>query len=326
MNKRVFSIPFLLVILTSSSLAFGGYKEQREAQKLSREANALAKKGEFKKAAKKYKKADNLMPAPSYKLGMAKMLVELGDLLQAANVLAECAATKARQYQEKRAVQDCQKMAEDVEERTPTLEIDVREPTAAEVVIRVSDEDFDPTDGAVDFNPGTYEVVAVADGYESYTEVVKLGEGDVETLKLRMVSKKGKDDEDEDGDDGGGFGTTPAFISWGVGGVGLGLGIAFGIVAINTTNEVLILYECQNGECPAEAEDDLNAAKINGNVSTAGFVVGLVGLAAGTALYFLADDDADSDDTEGDDEEEGRLRIEAKPMLGPGFVGLTGTF
>jgi hypothetical protein len=45
------------------------------------------------------------------------------------------------------------------------------------------------------------------------------------------------------------------------------------------------------------------------------------------SLYLLADTDDDDDEEEGDDDDdEGMLKIEARPMLGPGYVGVTGSF
>ena len=121
------------------------------------------------------------------------------------------------------------------------------------------------------------------------------------------------------------WGKMPAYISWGVGGVSLSLGIGFGVAAINTTNAVLRAWDCKEGVCPAEAEDDVIAAKTNGNISTAGFVIGGVGIAAGTVLFLLSGDEepkADDDETM----EEARSKVRVKPVLGPAYVGVHGTF
>ena len=331
MKKMVpWSLVALGLLLGSPALA--GPRDILEARKLDREAKALIKQGEFKDAAKKYKKADQLVPAPSYKLALARMLVELEDLVQAGDVLADCIEQSPRQWVEKKAHKDCISLASELEDRTPTLEIDVFKPSSDEVTITVDGEEFLPADGRVRFNPGKVDVVAKAKGYEEWVDRVKLQEGDHPALEITMKKKGGEDEKKEEDDDGGGgIGAAPAYISWGIGAAGLGVGIGFGIAAIQSTNDVLRLYGCENGECPPEAEADLNVAKTNGNVSTAGFVVGFVGVAAGTVLYLLAGDDSDdapkSDDgDDSDNDDEAMLRLSATPLIGPGFVGVSGTF
>ena len=330
--KRILlsSTAFLVILLgTSFALAVPSWKDRKDAQKLAADAKKLAKKGKYKKAAKKYKKAAEKNPAPSYRLELAKMLVELGDFVQAGEVLGECTESKPKQWTERKAWKGCQTFATEVEERTPSLEVSVFEPSSEEVTVTVNGEEFDPAEGAVAFNPGKYTINAEAEGYDDFSQKVKLAEGDVEAVEISMAGGAAEDaDEEDDDDDSDGLSPWPAYIAWGAGAVGLGLGIGFGIAAITTTNDVLRLYDCAEGVCPPDAEDDLNTAKTNGNISTAGFIIGGVGAVAGTILYLLADtDDDDGDDgDEGDEEDEGLLRLEAKPVVGPGFVGMTGTF
>jgi len=326
-NRFVTFSTFLVWFLAASfALAAPSFAERREAQKLAREGKALVQKKKWKKAAKKFKKADNLNPAPSYKLSMAKMLIELDDLVQAGDVLSEAAASTPRQWQEKKAVKDAQKLLEEVEELIPTIEVTIVEPTDDEVTVQIDGEDFEVSDGAVSYNPGRYEVTATAPGYKAFNKSVTLQEGDQKEVTVSLLSA-GPAEDAEEGSTGDGFGRMPAYIGWGVGVVGLGVGIGFGVAAITTTNEVLILYECQSGQCPREAEADLDRAKLNGNLSTAGFVIGLAGLGAGTVLFFLADeDDADTVDEGDDSADEGMLRIDAKPLVGPGYLGVTGSF
>jgi tetratricopeptide (TPR) repeat protein len=314
--------------MLAASFAFAGpsFKELNEAKKLAADGKQLAKKGDFAKAAKKYKKADDLVPAPSYKLELARMLLEVGDLVQANQVAKACAETSPRQWAEKKAHKECQSLAKEVDERVPTLEITVFEPSADQVTVKVDGNDFDPAEGAVEYNPGSYAISATADGFADFSEKVKLAEGDVTAVEVRMkkVGAAAAADDVEEEDGGGGLSPVPAYISWGIGAVGLGVGIGFGVAAIKSTNEVLRLYGCEDGTCPPEAEDDLNTAKTNGNVSTAGFIIGFAGVTAGTILYLLSGDDEDEEDTE---ESEGALlRVEARPLLAPGYVGVTGTF
>lgn len=324
MRPTVAWVAFVATMLGSSlSFAAPSFKDLQEARKLAREGDALLKKGEHVEAAKTFKKADKLVPAPSYKLQLAKALAGADDLVQAGQVLAECVEAKPVQWVEKQAHKKCQDFAKEVDERTPEIEVTVYKPSASEVTVKINGNDFDPAEGAVPYNTGKYEVVVTAEGYKKWTETVNLTEGDVTTLEVTMLPTAAESSGDqEEADDGGGLSPIPAYVAWGVGAVGLGLGIGFGVAAITSTNDVLALYGCENGVCPPEAQADLDTAKVNGNVSTAGFIIGAVGVTAGTILFLLSGDD----DEEGDDADEAALQIEAKPLIGPGFVGVHGAF
>lgn len=341
--KRLLIGTILVLFVTSltTSLAQAAtYKERLEAQKLAREAQILVRKGDFKEAAERLKKADTLVPAPSYKVELAKVYLELGRLVQANEILREAAAVQAQQFVEKQAVKKALQLLTEVEDRTPTIEVLVKQPVASEVTITVNDADFDPADGRVQFNPGRYEIVAQAPGYEKKIQQIKLKEGDHKKVTIELT-KIGGDEKKED-DEGGGsdFGIAPALVSWGASMAGLGVGIGFGVMAIKTTNEVLLKYGCPDNKCPAEAMDDLNAAKLNGNIATAGFVVfGAAAIPAivFTVLYAMSGDDdevKEGVDKEGADkagegdgeDEEAALPITIRPIIAPTYLGVSGTF
>jgi hypothetical protein len=75
-----------------------------------------------------------------------------------------------------------------------------------------------------------------------------------------------------------------AYVSWGVGGVGVGVGAAFGLVALSDKHA--LNGKCEANTCPASQRDAVDAAKKNGNLSTIAFGVGGAGLLLGTILYF----------------------------------------
>jgi len=76
----------------------------------------------------------------------------------------------------------------------------------------------------------------------------------------------------------------PAYVSWGVGLVGVGVGTAFGVMAMKDKHD--LNGQCPNNSCPASSQDAVDAAKRNGNISTIAFGVGGAGLLLGTILYF----------------------------------------
>jgi hypothetical protein len=79
---------------------------------------------------------------------------------------------------------------------------------------------------------------------------------------------------------------TGAYIAWAVGGVALAVGAGFGAVAMKKKND--LDANCKANVCGSSQSDALSDGKTAGNVSTAGFIVGGVGLALGTVLFFTA--------------------------------------
>jgi hypothetical protein len=75
----------------------------------------------------------------------------------------------------------------------------------------------------------------------------------------------------------------PAYAALGVGVVGIGVGSIFGLMAIGKKGSVQ--DACDGAKCPSSVQDDIDAGKTFGVVSTVGFIVGAVGLVAGTYLY-----------------------------------------
>jgi hypothetical protein len=255
-------------------------------------------------------------------------LVELGDFLQASKVLREAAAMKVGPG-ERKDLEKAMVFLAEIEERTPKLEVKMFEPPAGKARITVDGDPYDPSEGKVAYNPGEHEVVVEADGYSRWSKTVKLNEQAQETVEVTMSkSGGGGGGGGETGDSGAegeskGISPIPAFVCWGVGAALVGVGIGFGVAAINTTNKVLEDYDCEDGQCPSDAENDLEVAKTNGNVSTAGFAIGGAALVAGTILFFFSDMAGGGDDEE---EKEEAVDVEARPLIGPGYVGVVGRF
>jgi hypothetical protein len=114
----------------------------------------------------------------------------------------------------------------------------------------------------------------------------------------------------------GGLGTQRivAIVAAGVGVVGLGVGIGYGISASSK-------HDSANKACPDPQCSDPNGVNLwnqavsAGNVSTVGFIVGGVGLAAGAVLWFTANSGSG-----------GRESGSTQVGLGPGTLQARGTW
>ena len=299
-----------------------GAKERYQAQKLLGEAQALTKAGKLEEALAKLDEADTLNPAPDLKVLRAELLMELGRLVKAGEVLKDASEATPVGAAQKKAVEKARSLIAEVDERTPTVQVLVRGPDAASAVVTLDDEEIE-VGLAIPVDPGTHEIVARAGGVSPKRHLVTLKESAREKVEIELGGGSA-DDTGEVADDDAGFGKAPAVVSFAVGGAALAAGIGLGVLAVNTTQEVIDTYNCgDSGVCHPPAnlrkyfEDDLNAAQIDGNLSTALFVVSGVGVAAGAVLWVLSDESQKPDEPEG---------AKLVPLVGPGFLGLGGRF
>ncbi|MBW2524759.1 MAG: hypothetical protein JRI23_11315 [Deltaproteobacteria bacterium] len=314
------TLPLLVVaaLCAPAALAQPSRQDRREAQRLYRAARQLERAGDHRAAAEAYEQADELNSAPSYRLGYARMLLEQGQLVEAADALEACASMEPRQWAEKRVRKRCAALAEEVSERIPTLEVEIVSPGDEPVEVTVDGDEIDPGDGPLSLDPGSYEIEASAAGHDPWTEQVEIEEGEQVEIGIRMRAKPPPPPSEDE--ESGGLSPVPAYVLWAVGGVGVGVGVGFGIAAIDATHVVRTDYGCDGDACPPRAAEDINTAQTDGNLSTAGFALGGACLVGGTILYFLSDDDP------GDEEEHDTAAIRVEPAVAVTFWGLRGSF
>ncbi len=104
-----------------------------------------------------------------------------------------------------------------------------------------------------------------------------------------------------------------AIVSGGVGVVGLGVGAAFGAIAISKKSTAQGV--CPSGNCPTAAgSSDWSSALTAANVSNVGFIVGALGVAGGAVLWFTAPKASNG------------ATATAQVGVGPGAIQLRGTW
>ena len=112
-----------------------------------------------------------------------------------------------------------------------------------------------------------------------------------------------------------------AYVSWGVGLVGVGVGTAFGLMTLKDKHNL----NCEGNTCPASQRDAVDSAKRNGNISTIAFGVGGAGLVLGTVLYFTLGSSS-SDAHAGTPARSFAGLQRGRAMIGPGSVQLAADF
>jgi hypothetical protein len=117
-----------------------------------------------------------------------------------------------------------------------------------------------------------------------------------------------------------------AWVGFGVGAAGLLTWGITGGVSMSMSSD--IKDDCPNDVCPPEREADIDTAKVLAHVATAGFVVGLAGCTLGViALVATAGSDGDGAGGASNATDDTRVRaVVVRPHVGPGYVGVSGTF
>jgi len=103
------------------------------------------------------------------------------------------------------------------------------------------------------------------------------------------------------------------YAGFGVAGLGLIIGSITGGISLD--QQSTLKEECPDDICPPEKEDEVNTALAIGHVSTASFVIAGVGAAVGVVGLFIGGGDAAETET-----------AALQPLVGPGYLGLTGKF
>lgn len=101
----------------------------------------------------------------------------------------------------------------------------------------------------------------------------------------------------------------PAYLTWGASAVALGVGVGFGLAALDNRNT--LDERCPNKLCPPEAQDLLNTSRTNATISTIAYGAGVAGLAVGVLLFWL---ESSADDANGGGQRAQAPRLRAAPQ------------
>lgn len=234
----------------------------------------------FDEAAALFTKADELDPKAQYKLDLARADIELGKWVEASALLEQIGATtEANTAREKAAAKSA---LEALAPRIPVVKLVVEGCTASDVTASIAGEEI-PIGEPVKRNPGRYTVTARSAQCTVDDKSFSLSEGETYDLKLAFTQSGGDAVKMEDGEPkrtGGNM--VPAAIAFAVGGAGLVVGAIFGGLAYDRTSQ--LAQVCPNNVCPSVYLPELEQTLAFGNVSTATFVIGGVGVAAGVVL------------------------------------------
>lgn len=111
-----------------------------------------------------------------------------------------------------------------------------------------------------------------------------------------------------------------SYIAGGVGGAGLLMFAIFG--GLHLSQHADLEDQCPNGQCPPELQDDADTGRSYQTGANVTLVIGLVGVAAGAAMFFTTDWFIGGDDSSEEATRAGMPQI----GIGPGSVSVRGHF
>lgn len=269
------------------------------ARELGRAGLRLADAGKCEQAVQTLGRAEKLYHAPTILGRLGECEIKLGKLVQGTEDLQRVVhealpPNPPPQFVKARA--RAQKVLDDARPKIGRLKIVLVAPPKIEVTIKIDGEAVSsalvgeerPTD------PGEHFVEATAPGYLKSSETVMLKEGGSDSVVLSLkVDPEAPPPPTRDtrpppppaGATGTGAGSgrglrVSGVVALGVGAVGLGIGTVAGVVAMGARSD--LDRQCPAKTCPPNGL--LGSANTMAGVSTFGFVLGAVGVAAGVTF------------------------------------------
>lgn len=310
-----FALALALTLARSPEAAAQTKAELQRAKELGTEGLKLFDAGEHAQALAKLDEADALAKAPPLGLYAARCLEKLGRLADA-----------KRRYEDvlkiplppnspavwAEAKLDAQRELAALTPRVPVVSLELsglagREPTLSiDGVARASG------DRRFELNLGQHEI-SVAVGAQQQTQTVELSEGARETVKFALESSpptQGAQPPPRAAAPSGPSGLAIAgWVTFSAGVAGLAVWGGAGAAAMVRSSDA----GCDDASCPPGSVDELQALR---TTSTAGFYVGAPLTAGGVVLLIV---DAVTRPGSG-------AQSAVRPLLGPTFIGLSGSF
>jgi hypothetical protein len=276
-----------------------------------------------------FHRAYALVPAPTLSLREARALEKLGRLVEAVEAYVRTARTRVNPNDPEvfqQAVREAQDELARLRPRVPRLKIAVEGADSSQLIVTVDGKPMRRELVGVEapIDPGTHAIQATTANGGGASQSVTLKEGESQSIVLRLeagtaplaapsaeAAAPAKTPILAD-TEGSNWQRTWTIVSFGVGGAGLGVGVVTGLIASSRHSRAE--DGCPENRCVAgsAAADDVDAFRSLRTVSTVGYVVAAVGVAAGTTLLLTAPKE--------------RKSGWVSPYLGPGAAGMTGAF
>ena len=269
--------------------------DKETARSLMHQGDEKRKAGKLESALEDYRAAHAIMKLPVTGIDLAETHAALGQLVEARDV-ALAIGRMPRGSNEPEVSAEARErasaLAETLEQRIPSATFVVEGPS--EYTLRVDGTQVPQAALAAPrkLNPGKHEVAVEAGGFAGVTQSFSLKEGESRTVTLNLVAdpnatapaspaapSPGPTGPDPSADSGGSGVPGLAWVGFGVGALGVGVGSVSGVLSLGKASSAKDV--CDGNECPRAAKDDIDASKSLATVSNVGFAVGIVGIGVG---------------------------------------------
>lgn len=334
--SRKTSRPWILLALLAcawgpSPLAFAegaSVANATDAQKESAQTTFLAaleksKAGDHEGALAEFKVSYDIIASPNTRLMIARELSALGRAADAYREAKAAVAIAEEAMQANPKYADAAKAATDEAANMATkvafVRVDMGGRTGLELLIGGRSVPSEELGGPIPVEPGDVEVTIRGGGAAAETKRVTVAAGAEGLVSFALVEPPPppKVEKSPHPFDGGEGQRITAYALGGVGAAGMLLFATFGGLTAATFSD--LEERCPNNACPPSdqaARDDADTGGTYQVVANTTLVIGIVGLAAGAA-FFIPTLFPSEDETEA-------ARVE--PVVGPGYIGMRGSF
>lgn len=289
---------FLSAALLCAAPSFAQDAEIRTAARdLATQGAQAFEAGDYARASDFFRRAHELVPAPSIALLRARSLAKLGQLLEAIDIYEQTARFKLpddapEAYSQ--AVETARSEMEDVRRRLPRLKLMLIGVGSNEHP-QVSMDDKPTPDALLGverpINPGPHRIEARVGGQLRASRELEISEGqsyqielDVRPVEAPKPAALPAVVSDSPPQNTHGWRKTGGYVALGVGALGLGIGTYTGIVALHHKSE---LDDVCKPSCPPSSAADIDSFRSNRTISYVSFGVGIAAVATGITLLAL---------------------------------------
>lgn len=292
MQRAALSLATLMFV--QSAIAAPTPADKATAQTLFDDGMKLIAKKQYEPACKKLEESDRLDPGMGTKYRLAECYEYLGRTASAwvlFREVADEAKASAQADREKRARDRANKL----DAKLSRLTINVASPTKGLEVKRdgtaIGEGQFG---AAVAVDPGSHVIEANAPGKKPFQKTLDVAPAAQETVVIPALEDAAATEPKIPGEpppkDTSSWQKPAAYVAAGVGVVALGVSTVLILSARSAMKDSE--PHCVGNACDRDGTELRDTAVSRGNLSTVFFVVGLVGLAGGAALYLTAPSDS----------------------------------
>jgi len=258
-----------------------------------------------------------IVASPNARLYVARCMREMGELIDAYNEFGHVEAdAKALAEREPRYAQTAQSAADeraDLKNSLAFVTFAIKN-ASPETTLKIGNEEIqrEAWIGTRVVMPGTLEITVHTPPNPPKQHLLTLAAGESKTFEVDAVPPPPPAPPPVD--------VAPpaphpaeklrpfAYVAGGVGAAGVLTFVIAGAMANSTYSS--LKSDCNDGPCPPSRADDISSGRTQQTIANVGLVVGLVGIAAGTTLFFVSAPD--------------KSGSQASVVVGPAWVGIRG--